>query len=212
MYANKRMHMCGHYTSTYGPWYLSVSCAHTLTPLGRNPGYTIKRRLALPRVTLVKSLKDALERLLVARPATPSPLLSTPTPHQAAPDSARSRFVVGTTTPGAGEGRKAATRQAEGVSALDVPGPCGLAPSASSHRTVVGAQNVGFPGVGCCRGVAQRPGMRGLQGTLHTKWLNPRRHPLQGRARQPCETRDAGGRGGGARLRCLPGIFEDRVP
>ena len=96
---------------------------------------------------------------------TPSPLRPTLSPHQAAPVSTPSGFAICTATPGADEGGPAAARGAQEASASGVPGPCSFATQAPSsvspERTVAGAQNVGFPGVGDRDGVTQGLGLRG---------------------------------------------------
>lgn len=134
----------------------------TDTPLARNPGYTAKSSSACDPG---EAASKCSEPPLVSRPATPSPLLSTLSPHQAAPDSTGSGFGTCTTTPGAGEGEHAAARGAERASAPRVPGPCGLPPISHPRRPrsaqVVGAQNVGFPGAGGRNGVVPGPGLRG---------------------------------------------------
>lgn len=134
----------------------------TDTPLARNPGYTAKSSSACDPG---EAASRCSEPPLVSRPATPSPLLSTLSPHQAAPDSAGSGFGTCTTTPGAGEGEQAAARGAERASVPRVPGPCGLPPISHPRRPqsvqVVGAQNVGFPGAGGRDGVVPGPGLRG---------------------------------------------------
>ena len=141
----------------YGPWYLSATCAQTHLSL-EIPATPQK---APPRVILAKPPPDALNSLWSPGP---SPLLSTLSPHQAAPDSAGSGFGTCTTTPGAGEGEQAAARGAERASAPRVPGPCGLPPISHPRRPrsaqVVGAQNVGFPGAGGRDGVVPGPRLR----------------------------------------------------